>query len=478
MKFTITGVSAEGEIRKFYYDNVENALSDDNGPIAYPDGYNGDLKGFVPFSKDQPLKKQRNVALLKIQLGLSCNYSCDYCSQRFVERPPETSKKDIEEFMRKLDNLNFIEQNGLHIEFWGGEPLVYWKTLKPLVEALNKRFSSWRNKPGYSIITNGSLLNREICHWLYINNFTVSISHDGPGQSVRGPDPLSDPEKRKTILDFYQRMRPQNRISFNSMMHKGNPSRKAVYEFFADLTGDKEVPLGEGTLVDAYDDGGMSNALRTKAEHFAFRKQAFSDISSTDGNIGFRGIVEKIDQFTRSMLSHVPASTIGQKCGMDNPHALAIDLRGNVLTCQNVSATAISHNGESHNAGSIEDMKAVRVKTSTHWSSRPHCSGCPVLHLCRGSCMFLEGENWTTSCANSYTDNVALFALSIQAITGFAPFYIQGGELPLERRDIWGDIHEHAEETPKKLIPIKVVNAEAELNGVKVFTKSEVKDVV
>ena len=67
------------------------------------------------FSPENPIGKSSNVKVLKIQLGLSCNYTCDYCSQRFVERPAETSKKDIESFINQLDNLrmDYCDDGGL-----------------------------------------------------------------------------------------------------------------------------------------------------------------------------------------------------------------------------------------------------------------------------------------------------------------------------------------------------------------------------
>ena len=36
--------------------------------------------------------------------------------------------------------------------------------------------------------------------------FSVGISHDGPGQHVRGPDPLDDPEKRALIVESVNSM--------------------------------------------------------------------------------------------------------------------------------------------------------------------------------------------------------------------------------------------------------------------------------
>ena len=478
MLFEIHAERSATDQKIFYYDNETNVLKNHEGIVfKYATIPERDLTPFVAFDQTTPLKKSREIQLLKIQLGLSCNYSCDYCSQKFVERAPETNKKDIDAFLEKLDVLEFNEDRGLKIEFWGGEPLVYWKTLKPLAEAILDRFSGWKRKPQFSIITNGSILNEDIIDWLMMMNFTVSISHDGPGQSVRGPDPFDDPETKKTILGFYRQMtRLKKGFSFNSMLNAKNQSRKAIYEWFVDLTGNPDIQLGEGTIVDSYDEDGMQNSLQTLEEHFAFRRTAFADIYSTNGKIGFTGILSKIDAFTRDVLTHQDSKYLGQKCGMDDTHTLAVDLRGNVLTCQNVSSLETSKNGESHLGGTLDDYDNVALKTSTHWSKRAECPKCPVLHLCKGACMFLDKKFWDISCANSYSDNVALFALAIQAMTGYIPTLIKQDELPLERQDIFGTIFEHREPEKKRIFPIKVVSeVVGELDGVKVYGQSHLE---
>jgi hypothetical protein len=86
--------------------------------------------------------------------------------------------------------------------------------------------------------------------------------------------------------------------------------------------------------------------------------------------------------------------------------------------------------------------------------------------------MFLEGDNWAASCANAYSDNVTLFSLAVHKITGFVPIYIEGGNLPAERADIWGDMLTHTEQPKRRSIPIKVVNDQQEMDGVRVYTKS------
>ena len=480
MLFEIHAQKQTGEQEVFYYDNQTNVLKRQDGlEFKYPEGtfQAHQHAPFVSFDKDHPLRKSRHIQVLKIQMGLGCNYSCDYCSQKFVERADSTSAKDVDSFLEKLNALEFSEEHGLKVEFWGGEPLVYWKTLKPLAEKLAERFEGWERKPKFSMITNGSILTDDIIDWLMMMDFDVSISHDGPGQAVRGPDPFDDPVAKERILGFYRMMtRLKKGISFNSMLSAKNKSRKAISDWFRELTGDPNISLGEGSIVDAYDEDGITNSLLTKKDHFEFRQQAFADIYLTDGDIAFRSQINKIDNFTDSVLKQTSAVSLGQKCGMDDEHVLAVDLHGNVLTCQNVSAVETGKNGQPHLGGTLDEYDQVAISTSVHWSNRDECPSCPVLHLCKGACMFLDNKFWKISCANAYSDNVALFALSFNLMTGFVPVLIKGEGLPLERQDIFGTIYEHQETPVKKIIPIKVVSEIVDkIDDVAIYGKSRVE---
>ena len=482
MQFIIHAEKNPGDRAVFLYDNMTNTLSREDGLIFedHRRATENNAKPSLPFDKDTPLRKSKDVRVLKIQLGLSCNYGCTYCSQRFVERADETSKKYVDSFITKITSqLNFDEASGLKIEFWGGEPLVYIKTLIPLVAALQAHFSSWEKKPAFSMITNGSLLTDEIADFLYDNAFSVGISHDGPGQHVRGPDPFDDPEKRDIILRFYHRMRKENRVSFNAMLNSQNTSRKAIHDYFIHLTGDFNVPLGEGEFVDAYDEGGVSMSFKTKNEHFEFRKTGVTDILWNRGFIGFHGILSKIDHFINGILTRRSTDSLGQKCGMDDEHIIAVDLRGNVVSCQNVSAVARAQNGELHFGGNIAaGIDKVAIKTSTHWRNRPDCANCPVVNLCAGACMYLEGYYWRRSCDHSFSTNIVYFALALEKITGgYIPFYIDADHLPPERRDLWGIALPHEDQEMFTTKPIKIESDKVTLDGVEVYTASRAVEV-
>jgi uncharacterized protein len=273
-------------------------------------------------------------------------------------------------------------------------------------------------------------------------------------------------------------MHPQGRISFNSMMNRKNISRKAIYDWFVEFTNDPSVIIGEGSMIDAYDEDGSNSSLHSLEEHFEYRRISFGEIYSTNGQINFHGTLDKIDNFTKAILSHKESKYVGQKCGMDDEHIIAVDLTGNIVTCQNVSVKETSKNGESHLGGNLSDYDNVELKSVTHWLNRLDCKDCPVLHICKGSCMYLDGKYWDITCNNAYSDNIPLFALSIQNITGYIPYYIKpiNGNLPLDRQDIWGTTLKHEEKATKKIIPIKVISEKiTKIDDVEVYGKSRVE---
>jgi uncharacterized protein len=448
-KFTIHARKPDGSIVWMQYDNQTSDLADASGNNIGTRLPVQPLPDAPVVSRDTPLAKA-SPRVLKISLGLSCNYECEYCSQRFVPRADETNPGDVDAFISGLDS--WVTTPPEAVEFWGGEPLVYIKTLRPLAEAIRAKYPN----AALSVITNGSLLNAETNDWLDQMGFNVGISHDGPGQHVRGPDPLQDPEKRAAIMALYARLAPQGRISFNAMVNRSNVSRAAIQRFFVELTGDQMVPIGEGGFVDAYDEGGLAQSLQADELH-GFRNLAFHEVR-TGQAANVQAVRNRVASFVNSIRTGRPASSLGQKCGMDKGENIAVDLRGNVLTCQNVSAASAAPNGESHRIGHVSDLAAVMLNTSTHWSKRKDCPSCPMLQICQGSCMFLEGPLWDRSCDNAYSDAVPIFAAGIEFLTGCVPVFIDG-DFREDRKDIFGLVNGVPDAPKKRVIPIQSVAA-------------------
>ena len=459
--FTITGYKFDTkEYKDVIYDTSNNSFKWTDGTDIIP-------LSDKPVVNSTPSKIEtgkRNLSTIKIQLGLSCNFECDYCNQRFVPHSEETNPEDAKKFVDNMVNWFSGGEDGLgkgvRFEYWGGEPFVYWKTFKPLAEEINKRYPNVEN----SVITNGSLFDLEKIMWLDKYGFSVSISHDGPGQPVRGPDPLEDENSKMSIIALYKLLAPKGKMSFNSMMNSKNTSREAISTFFENFV-EKNVGedylqylvIGEGTFVDAYDDGGLQNSLVDADDQIKYRHQTYNEIRDLKAK-RFVGLNMKISKFLKSVESQKKLETVPQKCGMDKSNNIAVDLNGNVLTCQNVSAVSRNPAGISHHIGHVDDLENVKLDTSTHWSDREECPKCPVIHLCQGSCMFLTGELWEASCDNAFSDNITLFANIFELITGYIPIYIDG-PLREDRKDIFWWVNGRPEnaKSKKKPFPIPVV---------------------
>ena len=444
-KFYLERDVKEGEAEESYtmtYDNMTSQLWKEDGDIVFPQDLFSDWDELQAWGMDggkSDLKK------IKINLGLKCNYSCDYCSQRFVPRNKDDhldtsdfysiEDKEIQAYVKKFENITLDKK--VHFELWGGEPFLYWKTMKPLIVMLHKKYP----ESTYSIITNGSMFTDEIIDFVVEHDIQVSVSHDGPGQPTRGPDPFDDPEKAKMIQKLKNKLAPNNKISFNSMVHKDNPSRAAIQKYFLNTVGN--MPIGEGGTVDAYDEGGSNNSWKGDAEHIEYRRNAFSELIKGQATNFVLG-PQKIDGFIKSLRAQRPAAALNQKCGMDDPSTMAVDMNGNITTCQNVTASSSNTAGVSHLIGNLDDgdegLAKIKINAGTHWSDRKECGDCPVLQLCNGSCLFLapDSDYWDISCNNAFSDNVVWLAVALYEITqGMILYKIEGPQRE-SRQDIFG----------------------------------------
>ena len=282
-------------------------------------------------------------------------------------------------------------------------------------------------KARFNVITNGALIDDDKIEFLDKLGFGVGISHDGPAMRYRGPDPLDDPNQRAAIRKLYDRLRPWGRIGFNCVLHKHNTSLAAVRRHIAERLGVPvdDIPLSTEEILLPYDQGGIALSPQTESEHRAYLEAVFWEAVRGE-SMPVSTLRSKIDELFRSIAKARPASTLGQKCGMDRPTDLAVDLKGNALTCQNTSAAT------KHRIGSIEAFEDIRLTTAHHWSTRAECRSCPVLQLCQGACLFLEDGLWRQACDNSFTHNLAVLAASLYWLTRLVLVEIEG---PVMRRD-------------------------------------------
>ncbi len=398
MWFDLTMQAREGSESVIRY----NPHTSEIEGITLPDVPERDWPVAPRVTKSNPQGKSRHPRTLKIQMGLSCNYACSYCNQATqIDDATISTLGDVERFLVQLDI--WLKAPPEKIELWGGEPFVYWAKLKRLVPALHAKFPEAR----FSIITNGSLLSREKLDFIARYDIGVGISHDGPGQHLRGPDPLEDSETRIWIERLLKE-RPGN-VSINTVLTRENHSLETIANWFRARLG-PDAPLSLEGVVNTYDAAtlfGSGSFTEDDLRHLS--DEVFYALANDPGAFG---LGTRLKEFTDSLIEHRPITALGQKCGMDRADDIAVDLLGNVMTCQNTGAKGV------HKIGHVEAFEDIALDNGTHFAFRPDCMACPVVQLCKGSCMFLEGEFFAQSCRNEYAYNLGILRAALYHPTG------------------------------------------------------------
>ncbi|MEG6551776.1 radical SAM protein [Desulfocurvibacter africanus] len=137
------------------------------------------------------LKIRQPVSIVFLMLGHECNLSCVYCMQAGTLR--KKSKGSIPQMQGQPDKIiPFLralaedQKETLTVQFYGGEPLLYFATIRSVVEALEDL-----PNVAFSTISNGTLISPAIVDFLNEKNFHVAISWDGLNvEETRGVDVL------------------------------------------------------------------------------------------------------------------------------------------------------------------------------------------------------------------------------------------------------------------------------------------------
>lgn len=118
---------------------------------------------------------------LTLLVNRACNLACDYCYDRVRTAPVmsrETARQAIEWALSRAG-----PGGSLVLHFFGGEPLLSFRDLVPMLE--DARHLSSKHGIGVSpaLMTNGVLLDREVWTWVRENHIALTVSLDGGPQT-------------------------------------------------------------------------------------------------------------------------------------------------------------------------------------------------------------------------------------------------------------------------------------------------------
>lgn len=408
---------ANGERFTLGWNNVTCDLSKTDGtlwPFPYP--LRLTAQEFFEKQMDMPyghpvVCRRKLHGQIVIVLGKGCNFRCKYCMQAHtsVELPPD---EKVMAFLSRLDTHVDAHPNVGSYLLYGGEPLIYWRALRRIVEHISAR----QKGADFGLITNGMLLDDEKTDFIIRHNISVSLSHDGPMQHLRGDDPLKPGTVTRRCIDRLLREH-DGRFDINPVITTGTPGVDATYAWF-------ENTLGIHTEDFAFPEAGPCTHMTAEGVSYELTSDELAAYSRdmlrlfmTKGIWPWQMHARRCMDLIRRIDLRIPVPDC-RECNAESEWPNVMDLDGRILACQNALPDATIPGSERRNVrGMLGDGKALASPVMRTWKSYPQCAACVLLPMCRGGCSMQDKDVHDSTCAIRYHLYLPAFMYALYHVT-------------------------------------------------------------
>lgn len=359
-------------------DYIENLL--DNG-IVVSEEYNEilELK-----KKYWLVKTSKNILHLTILTTLDCNFQCTYC---FEERKSEYLKCESEEKIVRFIEKNMENYNGLHIDFYGGEPLLNLEKVETISNRVNNISRKFDIPVLLTMTTNGYLLNEENCN--IISQLGISVLQ----VTIDGPKVIHDARRvlrngQGTFDQIISNLsRIKNTFIINLRINVDKESINYLDELFELLMKHKlsEVNLAIKAIVPS-ESNPYNDELLSQSELAKETLKKVKKWKELGGKVNYNLLTQNIYRF----------------CIVDLDSQYIISPNGSIFKC-----------GESYDIkkdkgyiGELTDVGELDINQFKRqfWDKDPFddqkCIECNVLPICLGGCQMkrkIKKEAWCNS---------------------------------------------------------------------------------
>jgi uncharacterized protein len=322
---------------------------------------------------------------LTLLVTRKCNLSCIYC---YATARTTGRSMDQELALNSLDW--FTKQftgDTIRVTFHGGgEPTLELKLIQEVVKRSLYIANRDNKKTRFVIVTNGTG-DENITEWLMKNNFSISISADGPPHIQNRNRPFANGEGSSDAVELTIRYLVKRNYSFTiRLTFSPVDDLKEIIEYFGNL-GVKSLHIEP-----LFPFGRYYNKV-------SFGKKSQMDIYSPGGNEFVASFLEGMDtarkfgiKITNSHLGHLTKG-LGYFCGSASGKSMIVTDDGFITGCLEV-VDAQDPDFETFRLGEF----SPRLKTfiinkpildkfqNRHSDVLPCCKKCFARYVCSGGC--------------------------------------------------------------------------------------------
>ena len=397
MIFVIHAVK-DGQSVQYTYDNINNTVQDDSGKFLNPllakkeivEWYKRTPGNSFDYLPNRNINKiQREVACLDISLGMNCNFNCTYCSQRpFRGKAYSAKPSDVIPFMEMLSRNEITVSEEGKVFLWGGEPLIYYKTLEKLVPLLRERYPV----QNFEIITNGSLLTKEKVDFFHKYNVLLSVSDDGLNE-FRCEKAVESAKRNDAVFE-YAAQTMGDKFFIGIVPSAGNCDViKQIDTIRERIPSIQRIYTDNVVRCFTIENGDIkkARAMYSLSDDDLIQIHDSRLISLIEGyNLGDKDP----KTFRISLAGGVPSQSPAQ-CGIGSGTVLCLNLRGDIYSCHIFASSGLE-------MGHLDALDDVVIRFHTSANNRRLCKDCLMYSLCRGDCSRMDDDAHDLSCENRY----------------------------------------------------------------------------
>jgi len=331
--------------------------------------------------------ESEKVSLKTLSMSLlgECNLGCTYCYVFEDHTPtPISTRMTRSEALRQVDWL--LEQAGddakrVTVTFFGGEPFMNFPVMKAAAEHARARGAELGKEVGFTITTNGTLLDDEAIAFLrdYDVQTTISIDGDEEGNDLRRPWVGKDEgsygnivPKVKRLLDAFKD-RPYKVGARATMTHDNSDVEAIVLHLlglgFHEVAASVASVEKPGIRFEQEDWDRVNAGLARLADRFA-------DEALQNRHFGFSNVASLIKRFHEGSVRDYPC---GATLGL-----VGSDSKGDLYVCHRFVGD------DRYRVGTVEDGVdhdfRNRFIRGNSVRMKEYCEPCWLKHLCGGGC--------------------------------------------------------------------------------------------
>jgi len=364
-----------------------------------------DLKrrGFFRYWEVEPMPEEALEALwrhkpkrIQLLMAEGCNLGCRYCyqwrngtNQRKTLMPWAIAQKAVDTLVARSG-----ERPELQITFFGGEPLLNYPMIQKVVEYCRSIEHATGKSFQFELITNGTLLTRDVVDFIVRERFLLFISLDGDQEMHEYNRPSIDGgHSHETIvrhalyanLQYEKHKLPRIKIRAN-LTNRYN-DRQKVEKYFESL-GFKLIGIGP---IEPLPHGDPSPAAMSEDQMDELEErdtramvQALHDL--LQGMPLGPAMARTFNQMSESV---TPTSMHGITCGVCR-NTTVVDNRGNLYPCHRYAEMKEYCIGDVETGMSRERVLDYYRKINGH--STDDCQNCWIRDYCSGGCAWLLSD--------------------------------------------------------------------------------------